>query len=484
MKPAAIVLLCLALVAGESAAGDRALLIGIGNYRIAEANLPGVDEDLIMMREVARTLGFADSQVKVLADSQATLQGIREAVSDWLVDQTSAGDRVLFYHSGHGSLIADADGDEDDGSDEALLPYDFQETAIGGEEKRLSNVLLDDELGRLLARIPAREVVALVDSCHSGTMTRSAGGRWTSKFYRYRGIPRGGKGSLADRGIERRDSIILLSAARPEEEAQTSERGALFTQGVWKAVREAAPRQRLTIEQLQTATENFIRQEVGEREEYLHQPMLTGGRGLRSINLFLPPGGSQVAEVDHGTASPSPPLTTENPTQTLSIPSPVAAGDLWNQLEILVRDAGQALSVTAGKAAYRAGELLELTVTSPRDGYLHILNVGDGEDQVVVLFPNRYQTDNRVRRGETVRIPSVGIADFNLPARLPPDRLRQKNLVVAVQTSKPLFSDGTPASTGELFRVIRRVELTRSISRIPVASGAYSAGQVVVTIGL
>ncbi len=470
MKAAAVLSLCLVLGAGPAAAEDRALLIGIGDYRIEQANLPGVDEDLAMMREVAHTLGFADSQIKVLADGEATLQGIRAAIGEWLVDGTSAGDRALYYHSGHGSRIPDSSGDESDGSDEALLPFDFIEVGTG-DDKVLRNVLLDDELGRLLARIPAREVVALVDSCHSGTMTRSLDGEWTSKFYSYPGMPRGQQGSWVDlasgsRSFRHRESIVLLSAAGPAEDAQTSKRGALFTQGVWRAVREAEPRQQLTLEQLKSTTERYIRQEVGSRTELAHRPMLTGGEGLRSINLFLPLDGAEAA------ATPRP--------GTPAAGTP-AGSDLWHQLEALVQGAGQVLEVTASKALYRAGESLELSVIAPSDGYLHILNVGEREDQLIVLYPNRYQTDNRVLRGQTVHIPS---AAFNLPANLPSDLRRQKNLVVAIQTSTPLFPGRAPApaDSAELFRVIRRGELTRSISRQPPA--AYSAGQVVVTIGL
>ncbi len=424
-----------------------------------------------MMREVAHTLGYADSQIKVLANSEATLQGIREAISDWLVEGTTAGDRVLFYHSGHGTRVPDLSRDEPDGSDEALLPYDFVETPIAGGEKRLSNILLDDELGRLLGRIPAREVVALVDSCHSGTMTRSLGGKWTSKFYNYRGIPRPPRALAANRTPGRHGSIVLLSAARPEEEAQTSRRGALFTQGIFRAVRDAAPRQQLTLEELKSATASYIRQEVGPRKELIHRPMLTGQQNLRSINLFLPSDEPAVAEAASGGAT---------------------AGDLWAQLETLVRDAGQALGVSASKSLYRVGESLELSVVAPEDGYLHILNVGGGEDELIVLFPNRYQSDNLVRRGQTVHIPSA-IADtrtdFRLPANLPRGRTRQENLVVAIQTREPLFLDGqAPASrtlsgAEELFRVIRGGELMRSISREPLRANTYSAGQVVVTIG-
>ncbi len=474
-----LVLLCLILVAGKSAAGDRALLIGIGDYRIEAATLPGVAEDLTMMREVVRTLGFADSQVKVLADSEATLKGIRDAISDWLVAGTAAGDRAFFYHSGHGSRVSDASGDEADGSDEALLPFDFVEVAAGGDNKQLRNVLLDDELGRLLALIPAGEVVALVDACHSGTMTRSVGGRWRSKFYSYPGMPPGDDG-VADfepgtRSLLRRDSIILLAAAGPAEEAQTSKRGALFTQGVWQAVRDAEPRQQLTLEQLKSATERYIRQEVGSRTDLIHRPMLTGHQGLRSINLFLPAVEARVA-ADTG---PRPQAT--------------PARGLWGQLEALVRDAGQALQVTTSKSVYGVGESLELTVTAADEGYLYILNVGDGEDEVIVLYPNRYQAEHRVRRGQTVQIPAPrtrAIPDepqaFRLPAQLPSGRRRQQNLVVAVQTVKPLFPAGATPTSGDaqaLFQVLRRGELTRSIGRGPLAQSAYSAGRVVVTIG-
>ncbi len=459
MKAAAVLSLCLVLGAGPAAAEDRALLIGIGDYRIEQANLPGVDEDLAMMREVAHTLGFADSQIKVLADGEATLQGIRAAIGEWLVDGTTAGDRALYYHSGHGSRIPDSSGDESDGSDEALLPFDFIEVGTG-DDKVLRNVLLDDELGRLLARIPAREVVALIDSCHSGTMTRSLGGEWTSKFYGYRGMPAGRRSSFADRSLARRESIVLLSAAGPGEDAQTSKRGALFTQGVWKAVREAEPRQQLTLEQLKRVTERYIRQEIGDRTELVHRPMLTGNDGLRSINLFLPSDGSPAAGPVAATSS--------------------GASGLWRQLENLVQGAGKALQVTTGKGVYGPGESLELSVTARGDGYLYLLNVGDREDELIVLFPNRYQTDNQVRRGQTVHIPS---ASFSLPAQLPADLARQKNLLVAIQTSQPLsLGDRPTADAEELFRVIRHGEFTRSISRQPLA--AYSAGQVVVTIGL
>ncbi len=457
MRRVALCWLGLTLGFGSPApADDRARLIGVGRYRIQEADLPGVGEDLTMMREVARKLGFADSQIKVLADSEATLDGIRDAIDDWLVAPTTAGDRVLFYHSGHGSRVPDSSGDERDGSDEALLPFDFEDLGGGlyGDRGRLRNVLLDDELGRLLAAIPAREVVALVDSCHSGTMNRSLGGGWTSKFYRYPGMPPGDRGSLTEQSFARRDSIVLLSAARPEEDAQTTDRGALFTQGVWRAVRDAEASQHLTLEQLKRATESYIRQEVGSREHLAHRPMLSGSAGLRSINLFLP-------------------ARRPRPSEAVAVAG--NGGDLWRRLERLVEGAGQNLALHPGRPSYRVGESLELTVAAPGDGYLQILNVADRGDELVVLYPNGYQPDHRLRRGETLRIPAF--ERYCLPARLPPDGQRQHNLVVAIQTPEPLDLGG--ATAGEVFRVLRREEIARAIDS---AQAATAAGRVVVTI--
>ncbi len=468
MRPVLALSLCLSLIsAGPSPAEDRALLIGVGRYRISEADLPGVDQDLAMMREVARTLGFAESQIKVLVDSEATLDGIRDAIDRWLVRPTTAGDRVLFYHSGHGSRVPDASGDERDGSDEALLPFDFEDLAlvagggaaggqaVGGRPRPgrapLRNVLLDDELGRLLAAIPARQVVVLVDSCHSGTMNRSLGGRFRPKSYRYPGMPPAARGSLTADALERRESIVLLSAARPEEDAQTSQSGALFTRGVWRAVRDAEARRHLTLEQLQLAAESYIRQEVGSREDLAHRPMLSGSQGLRSINLFLPERELRVAVAPASAAAAA---TT-------------AAGDLWRRLEHLVRGAGQPLAVAASSPAYRAGESLELSVVVRGDGYLHVLNVAEDDGELVVLYPNRYQTEHRVARGETVRVPAYG--RYRWPARLPPGRQRQRNLVVAIQTPEPLDLGGLPAE--EVLEVLAP------------GAGVAAAGQVVVTIG-
>jgi hypothetical protein len=160
-----------------------------------------------------------------------------------------------------------------------------------------------------------------------------------------------------------------------------------------------------------------------------------------------------------------------------------AAPGVWEDLELFVSGAGEALPVRTSRDTYREGESLEIAVVAPFDGYLHVLNVGAGEDDLVLLYPNRYQRQNRVRKGETVRVPELG--RFLLPARLPEGRERQENLVAVVYTKSPLnLFERQPATPDDTFRILRGSEIPSTLRsfRPAPAEAAYSAGQVVVTI--
>lgn len=72
---------------------------------------------------------------------------------------------MVIQYSGHGSFVPDEDGDEPDGTDECLCPYDV----------RSQGPITDDELFDLFsARRPGVKVFMISDSCHSGTVARFA----------------------------------------------------------------------------------------------------------------------------------------------------------------------------------------------------------------------------------------------------------------------------------------------------------------------
>jgi hypothetical protein len=157
----------------------KALLVGINDYQNLPFSLPGRGlisdlkgslNDVKAMKEILiKRYGFPPDNVKVLTDRNAKRKNIIRAFNEWLIGGSREGDLVLFYFSGHGSQVRDQNGDETDGLDEVLCPYDV--VPAGGR-----NIILDDELGDMLRRLGGREVVVIIDACHSGTLTRGIRG--------------------------------------------------------------------------------------------------------------------------------------------------------------------------------------------------------------------------------------------------------------------------------------------------------------------
>ncbi len=155
-------------------AADRALLIGIGSYQNLQPKLflYGPKNDLVAMEGLLTgTLGFDRSAIRVLKDEQATRATILSSIEEWLVAGTQPGDRAYLYYSGHGLQVADIDGDEDDGLDEGLAPFD-----VAAGAKDWDGAVTDDELDAILDRLKGRAVTLVIDACSSGTISRSLSG--------------------------------------------------------------------------------------------------------------------------------------------------------------------------------------------------------------------------------------------------------------------------------------------------------------------
>ena len=163
------------LATGEAAAARvperRALLIGIGEYRNF-SRLPGAPNDAHAMADfLIAHGGFADGDIRLLTDLDATRTNILAAARDWLVSGTAAGDEVVLFFSGHGFQQWDQDQDEADGKDETLVPVD----AYLDDEGVVKGMITDDEIGLLLDDLAGRRVQVVIDACHSGTSTRGVG---------------------------------------------------------------------------------------------------------------------------------------------------------------------------------------------------------------------------------------------------------------------------------------------------------------------
>ncbi len=149
----------------------RALLIGIDKYPKL-TQLEGCVNDVRLMQSILQeNFGFPPENVTLLADARATRDAILAAL-DALVERTGQDDIVVIHYAGHGSQMTDREGDEPDGMDETIMPFD-SEGRWG-----VNRDITDDEIHlRLIGLGQKTSYTTLIfDSCHSGTITRDAFG--------------------------------------------------------------------------------------------------------------------------------------------------------------------------------------------------------------------------------------------------------------------------------------------------------------------
>ncbi|MCB0060711.1 MAG: caspase family protein [Caldilineaceae bacterium] len=162
----------------------RALLVGINQYEKPYITpLHGCINDIALMADIlCNNFGFSEENVKFLRDSEATRAGILSAL-DVLIDDTGENDIVVIHYSGHGSQMRDREGDEPDGFDETIVPYD------SGRYEDPNRDITDDEIyGRLLRLSQKTTYITLIfDCCHAGTIVRDPFGmqmRWVERDQR------------------------------------------------------------------------------------------------------------------------------------------------------------------------------------------------------------------------------------------------------------------------------------------------------------
>jgi Caspase domain len=184
------ILAMLAVSFSAAEAKTRALLVGVADYNEASGirDLLGPRNDVTMIWRMLTARGVDAGDITVLTDglpeapefpkiSGAPVYSTIIGEFDRLASEAAAGDDVVFYYSGHGTREPDDDPSaedepEADGYDQVLLPADTGPyDPTGG---KIANSLVDDELGRKLDAIRAKGtfVWVIIDSCHSGTVTR------------------------------------------------------------------------------------------------------------------------------------------------------------------------------------------------------------------------------------------------------------------------------------------------------------------------
>ena len=384
----------------EAAADARALLIGIDAYTTVSSLLGAPRNDVAAMRRyVEKDLGYRPDRVRTLLDADATREGIISGIRDWLL----AGDRALLYFSGHGYQRPDTDGDEADGFDETLVPHD-----VVIENGVVHGMIADDEIDDLIAAtdIP---VEIIIDSCHSGTATRSGG---VGDAWQYIKSPRTPDGSplrrtgarslagVSDRrqflsGVD--GNVAVWAAVQAEQKALVDvesgpEFRSVFTRRLLSGLGGAADADAsgiVTAGELET----YVRR---ESDAYCAaQPRYCLGGLVPEISV--PPGRSDASAF---AAVPPPSPSVASLAKDLFV-SPHVAG---------VGDPGALkLSLEPG-TELPAGEELEVVVESRTSGSLVLLDI-DPEGRMTQIFPNDWSESMRIAGGVVMRVPG-NTADF------------------------------------------------------------------------
>lgn len=172
-----LVLVLLLLPISLFAQQKHALLVGISDYpqyKISDASWSRIHgaNDVRLLSPILSKQGF---KVETLTDKSATHKAIEKSLKK-LSQTVHSGDMVYIHLSGHGQAVEDISGDEDDGWDEAFIPYDaqrlYQKDIYTG-----NNHLLDDELNQYLDAIRTKVgatgmVYVVIDACHAGSSYR------------------------------------------------------------------------------------------------------------------------------------------------------------------------------------------------------------------------------------------------------------------------------------------------------------------------
>lgn len=209
---AAALLFAIVSMTAPAAAQNRALIIGVGTYsdsRLAALPKGSSAVDIASIEKVlTKKLGFKKEEIKILRDAQATRTAILDAIADWLrpdrkeLEERKKDQKAIragkvskkkiralrrkwakaarrpkhsyLYFAGYGFFQADADGDEADSHDEALVPHDAR--IFGqGRDINIAGLITDDDISAEIKTLEGRKVTVVLDTSHSGWARRAEG---------------------------------------------------------------------------------------------------------------------------------------------------------------------------------------------------------------------------------------------------------------------------------------------------------------------
>ena len=320
-------LTALGVLTAWAAPASHALLIGISRYDPASGatDLLGVPQDMQSATQIARQMGIAAENIRILRDASATKPAIVRELGE-LSKRVGDGGRALIYFSGHGTRWFDPSAQ---GCVEGLYTYEGG-VIVNREFAALTKALSDK----------ADKLIVMFDACHSGGVsdsgrTRSLVGGLMPKFIARANaspqscsIPSNLKtrsllGESTGLGI-RAENIIHISSSRPDEVSfDEPGKGGLATQAIrdcmFGKAKDLDGSGGITLAEIEHCARQQVRARLAQHPDLLpHHPMITGQRNLLASvaptqvpQAHPPPAGHQSQLPSPGSAQASETLRRE-----------------------------------------------------------------------------------------------------------------------------------------------------------------------------
>lgn len=138
-----------------------AIVIGIEKYREKLPKAEFADRDAKLMGEyLTKVLGYPEENVVIRVNEKAAKADLEKYFESWLPNNAEKDSTVFVYYSGHGAPNAKT-------GEAYLVPYDGDPTFVDNTGYSLKR------LYERLDKLPAKEVIVMLDSCFSGQGGRS-----------------------------------------------------------------------------------------------------------------------------------------------------------------------------------------------------------------------------------------------------------------------------------------------------------------------
>lgn len=435
----------------------HALIIGVGQYTQASGADPllGVPKDMETARKMAQAMGVSADRIVELRDEQATKPNILAALEK-IRSTIRVGERAFIYYSGHGTSVTYPKGCE-----EGLIPY-----TQGAY--RVEDLLTESELATYTHKISekADKAIVLIDACFSGgvvagkTRSLSAVDEIRAKFSQPRAgacdVPvnyrktRSFTPALQNLGTPDQNFVQISAANYNEVSWDSPKLGGLATHSLGECLlgqaKDLDRSGAITLEEVRQCAQAKVNQLIAPYEAQGKLPATIQMRGTRNLIVVADP--PQVVALRpesskppvQQTPTPAPPVppaqTTLPPTpqkedpppvppsapvppqtpSTASIPEPIKESPVEQQVassatlqDILSQRNGKLnLEVKAPKQLAIGKDAFSFNVRANTDGYLYAVMLGSDGQSFYLLFPNKIDTDNRIKANTSYQFPRKG----------------------------------------------------------------------------